>query len=294
MKGPFHFTVVRVVHMKRNAYEGLKDQLDALTRRIDELDVEFWFARELMAVLGYSRWENFVVALHRAITSCNSMGHDPEDHFRGVTKMIPLAKGAQRSVDDFMLTRYACYLIAQNGDPRKQEIAFAQGYFAVQTRKLELIEERIRLHARLDARERLRESERQISKRLFDRGVDEHGFARIRSSGDAALFGGLSTQQMKQRYGVTKSRPLADFLPALVIAAKNLANEMTTVNIEQLNLHGEDPICSEHVLNNLSVRSTLNERGIKPEDLPAEEDIRKSERRIQRETKTLGQAGKLP
>lgn len=280
--------------MERESFQGLKDQLDALMRRIDEFDVEFWFARELMLVLGYSRWENFQVALHRAITSCHSTGYNPDDHFRGVTKMIPLAKGAQRSIEDFMLTRYACYLIAQNGDPRKEEVAFAQGYFAVQTRKLELIEARIRLHARLDARERLRESERQLSKRLFDRGVDEHGFARIRSSGDAALFGGLTTQQMKQRYGITKSRPLADFLPALVIAAKNLANEMTTVNVEQLDLHGENDILSEHVQNNTSVRSTLGERGIKPEDLPPEEDIKKSERRIQSENKSLGETGKFP
>lgn len=280
--------------MKRESFQGLKDELDALMRRIDEFDVEFWFARELMLVLGYSRWENFQVALHRAITSCESTGYNPDDHFRGVTKMIPLAKGAQRSIEDFMLTRYACYLIAQNGDPRKEEVAFAQGYFAVQTRKLELIEARIRLHARLDARERLRESERQLSKRLFDRGVDEHGFARIRSIGDAALFGGLSTQQMKQRYGITKSRPLADFLPALVIAAKNLANEMTTVNVEQLDLHGENDILSEHVQNNTSVRSTLAERGIKPEDLPPEEDIKKSERRIQSENKSLGESGKFP
>lgn len=280
--------------MERESFQGLKDQLDALMRRIDEFDVEFWFARELMLVLGYSRWENFQVALHRAITSCDSTGYNPDDHFRGVTKMIPLAKGAQRSIEDFMLTRYACYLIAQNGDPRKEEVAFAQGYFAVQTRKLELIEARIRLHARLDARERLRESERQLSKRLFDRGVDEHGFARVRSSGDAALFGGLTTQQMKQRYGITKSRPLADFLPALVIAAKNLANEMTTVNVEQLDLHGENDILPEHVQNNTSVRSTLAERGIKPEDLPPEEDIKKSERRIQSENKSLGETGKFP
>ena len=280
--------------MERESFQGLKDQLDALMRRIDEFDVEFWFARELMLVLGYSRWENFQVALHRAITSCESTGYNPDDHFRGVTKMIPLAKGAHRSIEDFMLTRYACYLIAQNGDPRKEEVAFAQGYFAVQTRKLELIEARIRLHARLDARERLRESERQLSKRLFDRGLDEHGFARIRSIGDAALFGGLTTQQMKQRYGITKSRPLADFLPALVIAAKNLANEMTTVNVEQLDLHGENDILSEHVQNNMSVRSTLAERGIQPEDLPPEEDIRKSERRIQSENKSLGESGKFP
>ena len=280
--------------MERESFQVLKDQLDALMRRIDEIDVEFWFARDLMLVLGYSRWENFQVALHRAITSCESTGYNPDDHFRGVTKMIPLAKGAQRSIEDFMLTRYACYLIAQNGDPRKEEVAFAQGYFAVQTRKLELIEARIRLHARLDARERLRESERQLSKRLFDRGVDEHGFARIRSIGDAALFGGLSTQQMKQRYGITKSRPLADFLPALVIAAKNLANEMTTVNVEQLDLHGESDTLSEHVQNNTSVRTTLAERGIQPEDLPPEEDIKKSERRIKSENKSLGESAKFP
>ena len=280
--------------MERESFQGLKDQLDALMRRIDEFDVEFWFARELMLVLGYSRWENFQVALHRAITSCNSTGYNPDDHFRGVTKLVGIGSSTKRPIEDFMLTRYACYLIAQNGDPRKEEVAFAQGYFAVQTRKLELIEARIRLHARLDARERLRESERQLSKRLFDRGVDEHGFARIRSSGDAALFGGLTTQQMKQRYGLTKSRPLADFLPALVIAAKNLANEMTTVNVEQLDLHGENDILSEHVQNNTSVRSTLAERGIKPEDLPPEEDIKKSERRIQSENKSLGESGKFP
>lgn len=280
--------------MERESFQGLKDQLDALMRRIDEVDVEFWFARELMLVLGYSRWENFQVALHRAITSCNSTGYNPDDHFRGVTKLVGIGSSTKRPIEDFMLTRYACYLIAQNGDPRKEEVAFAQGYFAVQTRKLELIEARIRLHARLDARERLRESERQLSKRLFDRGVDEHGFARIRSSGDAALFGGLTTQQMKQRYGLTKSRPLADFLPALVIAAKNLANEMTTVNVEQLDLHGENDILSEHVQNNTSVRSTLAERGIKPEDLPPEEDIKKSERRIQSENKSLGESGKFP
>lgn len=280
--------------MKRESFQGLKDQLDALMRRIDEFDVEFWFARELMLVLGYSRWENFQVALHRAITSCDSTGYNPDDHFRGVTKLVGIGSSTKRPIEDFMLTRYACYLIAQNGDPRKEEVAFAQGYFAVQTRKLELIEARIRLHTRLDARERLRESERQLSKRLFDRGVDEHGFARIRSSGDAALFGGLTTQQMKQRYGITKSRPLADFLPALVIAAKNLANEMTTVNVEQLDLHGENDILSEHVQNNTSVRSTLAERGIKPEDLPPEEDIKKSERRIQSENKLLGESGKFP
>lgn len=274
--------------------QQMQMQLDGLARRFDEYDVEFWFARDLMQPLDYQRWENFLVAISRAITPCHSMGYNPEDHFRGVTKMIPLAKGAKRSVDDFILTRYACYLIAQNGDPRKEAIAFAQGYFAVQTRKYELIEARMRLHARLDAREQLRESERTLSRSLFERGIDDAGFARIRSNGDAALFGGITTQQMKERYGITKTRPLADFLPTLTIAAKNLANEMTTVNVEHRNLHGEPTILTEHILNNRGVREMLAQRGIKPEDLPAEEDIRKMERRILAEDKKLEQSGKLP
>lgn len=274
--------------------QQMQMQFDGLARRFDEHDVEFWFARDLMQPLDYQRWENFLVAIHRAITSCQSTGYDPDDHFRGVTKMIPLAKGAQRSVEDFMLTRYACYLIAQNGDPRKEAIAFAQGYFAVQTRKFELIEARMHLHERLDARERLRESERTLSRSLFERGIDDAGFARIRSNGDAALFGGITTLQMKERYGITKSRPLADFLPTLTIAAKNLANEMTTVNVEHRNLHGEPTILTEHILNNRGVREMLAQRGIKPEDVPAEEDIRKMERRILAEDKKLEQSGKLP
>ncbi len=281
--------------MKSDAIQQMKNRFDSLSQHIPNENVEFWFARDLMEPLGYSRWENFQTAIKRAIESCEATGYDPDNHFRGVTKMVRLGSGAERAIDDFMLTRYACYLIAQNGDPRKEPIAFAQSYFAIQTRKQELIEDRMRLQARLDARERLRESEKTLSQNIYERGVDDAGFGRIRSKGDAALFGGHTTQVMKDRYGITKTRPLADFLPTLTIAAKNLATEMTNHNVHQEDLRGEHAITSEHVQNNVSVRDMLGQRGIKPEKLPPEEDIRKLERLVKADEKQLEkQSGKLP
>lgn len=273
----------------------MKSHFDDLSHTIPEDGVEFWFARDLMEPLGYARWENFKTAIGRAIDSCKTTGYDETDHFRDVTKMVKVGSGAERPVEDFMLTRYACYLIAQNGDPRKQAIAFAQSYFAIQTRKQELIEDRMRLQARLDARDRLRESEKTLSQNLYERGVDDKGFGRIRSRGDAALFGGLTTQMMKDHYGITQTRPLADFLPTLTIAAKNLATEITNHNVTQEKLHGETLITREHEQNNRSVRDMLGQRGIQPERLAAEEDIKKLERRVKTEEKKLvKQTGKLP
>lgn len=274
-----------------------KSAFDLIVRDITDDDgnnIEVWYARELQTVLGYARWENFVVAVGRAMESCKTLEISVDDHFRETTKMISLAKGAHREVQDFMLTRYACYLIAQNGDPKKEEVAFAQSYFAVQTRKAELIEERLNQMVRLDTRERLRISEKQLSKNIFQRGVDDAGFGRIRSKGDQALFGGLTTEQMKKRLGI-KSGALADRLPTLTIAAKNLATEMTNYNVEQNELYGEVNITKEHVQNNRSVRSMLGQRGIKPEDLPPAEDIKKVERRVAKQEKDmLKDTPKLP
>lgn len=282
--------------MNKDLIIKMQSQFDQLAQiHPEESGLEFWFARDLQEPLGYARWENFLTAIQRAIESCRTTGYEPEHHFRDVTKMVPLGSGAERPVEDFMLTRYACYLIAQNGDPRKEPIAFAQSYFAVQTRKQELIEERMQLMGRLEAREKLRASEKALSDNIFERGVDDAGFGRIRSKGDAALFGGHTTQAMKNKFGITQTRPLADFLPTLTIAAKNLATEMTNHNVRQADLQGEPSITREHVQNNGSVRQMLGQRGIKPEALPPEEDIKKLERRVKAEEKKLEQrAGRLP
>ena len=272
----------------------LKEKFDSIINTEEKDNIELWYARDLQIQLGYKRWENFIETIKKAMQSCENAGIEVNNHFREVTKMVQIGSGARRNLQDYMLTRYACYLIAQNGDSKKEEIAFAQTYFAVQTRKQEIIEDRIKLMNRLEAREKLKESEKQLSKNIYERGVDDLGFARIRSKGDSALFGGLNTMQMKAKYGVKENRPLADFLPTLTIAAKNLATEMTNYNVTEKDMYGEESIADEHVDNNLSVRNMLNKRGIKPENLKPAEDLKKLERRVKSESKKIADSDRLP
>ena len=249
--------------------------------------VEFWYARELQLLLGYAEWRNFATVVDKAKIACAKAGQTLEDHFVGVNKMVGIGSGTSREIDDLALTRYACYLIAQNGNPRKDEIAFAMNYFAVQTRKQELIEQRIEELERLHAREKLTLSQTALSGVMYERGIDNQGFARVLSKGDAALFGGRTTQDMKSRLGIPAGHPLADFLPTLTIKAKDFANEVTNTQIKDQDLSGETDIFREHVRSNQDVRKILTDRNIRPEALPPAEDLKKVERRLKSEEKKL-------
>lgn len=257
-------------------------------------DTEFWLARELQELLGYTKWSNFQQVIDKARDACKNAGQAPEDHFADVGKMVDLGSGAQRRIEDVALTRYAAYLIAQNGDPKKEAIAFAQTYFAVQARKQELIEARLAEIDRLEARRSLTASEKELGGVIFERLRESETFARIKSKGDAALFGGWTTRDMKKRLGVPEARALADFLPTITIKAKDLANEMTSHNVKAKDLRTEQAITSDHVDNNRELRQAMGRRGIKPEELPVDEDVRKLERRLQAEQKKLpGQVSRL-
>ena len=255
--------------------------------------IECWSAREMQTLLGYSKWENFEKVIQKAKDACHNAGEAIPDHFPDVRKTIPMPKGAEKEIDDILLTRYASYLVAQNGDSRKIEIAFAQNYFAVQTRRAEIVEQRILEFERVKAREKLSQTERQLSGILYERGVDSQGFTIIRSKGDQALFR-LSTQMLKKKMGVPENRPVADFLPTISIKAKDLAAEMTGLNVQNKDLKGHNPIEREHIENSSAVRRMLIERGIHPENLPPAEDVKKIQRKLDSDDKKVLKESNIP
>ena len=268
--------------MKTSIIQNLTENFETHANQTSD-GVEFWMARDLQHLLNYTKWDNFLGVISKAKTAFELSEQEIEDHFADVGKMVAIGSGAEKKIPDIMLTRYACYLVAQNGDPRKEKIAFAQRYFAIQTRKAELIEQKILEHERVQAREKLKSTEKELSQVIFEQTGGNQNFALIRSKGDTALFG-RTTQQMKNKWGV-KNKPLADFMPTILLKAKDFATEITIFNAKENNMKTENQISKEHITNNKSVRKTLISRGIKPENLPPEEDINKIDRRLKSDEK---------
>jgi DNA-damage-inducible protein D len=264
--------------MQTDTIHTLTETFEAHAQQTEN-GIEYWLARDIQHLLGYTKWDNFLNVISKAKTACEVSAHEVTDHFADVGKMVDLGSGSQREVDDIMLTRYACYLIAQNGDPRKQEIAFAQTYFAMQTRRAELIKQRLLEAERVSARKKLTETEKELSQVIYEQTGDNQNFALIRSKGDQALFG-KSTQAMKAQWKVPDKRPLADFAPTIILKAKDFATEITIFNARANQLSSETAISNEHITNNQAVRDTLLTRGICPESLPAAKDVKKVERRL--------------
>lgn len=272
--------------MKREVIKSLTNNFEDHSQTT-ESGIEFWFARDIQHLLGYTEWRNFNKVILKAKTSCEASENSITDHFVDVNKMVSIGSGTEREIDDIMLTRYACYLVAQNGDPRKEEIAFAQNYFAIQTRKFEVIAKRIDDWERLNARQKLTLSEKELSELIYEKTGSDKNFAIIRSKGDQALFGGKNTNQMKKTLGIPDNRPLADFLPTIIVKAKDFATEITVYNMKEKGLGTESSISNEHIKNNKGVRKLLLDRDIVPENVPPEEDIKKLERRVNSETNNL-------
>lgn len=269
--------------MKSSIIQSLTESFESHAKETED-GVEFWLARELQQLLEYTEWRNFTFVISKAKTACELSGQTVSNHFVDVNKKVSLGSGAESEIPDIMLTRYACYLIAQNGNPQKEQVAFAQTYFAVQTRKFELIEKRLLLSERLSARKKLSQTEKELSGVIFEQTGSEKNFGIIRSKGDKALFG-YSTEEMKKKWSVPKGRALADYAPTIILKAKDFATEITIFNARANQMETERQISQEHITNNKSVRKTLLERGIKPENLPPEEDIHKVDRKLQSESK---------